>query len=483
MLRNQGLLKCRCRMLFNDLKVFLLRRPPAPPPPSPPPPLPMPGGAEAAAGAAPPGGRGPGWRAAGGGGGGGGGSPAAEEWGSPAGEPPASLPSSTSSDDFGKGKAEDRYSLGSSVDSGIRTPLCRICFQGPEQGELLSPCRCDGSVKCTHQPCLIKWISERGCWSCELCYYKYHVIAISTKNPLQWQAISLTVIEKVQIAAAILGSLFLIASISWLIWSTFSPSAKWQRQDLLFQICYGMYGFMDIVCIGLIIHEGPSVYRIFKRWQAVNQQWKVLNYDKTKDMEEQKTGTRTNQRPSSQNTHSSSTGGKFIQLINSDIRILRGQASVGAYCIDLHQFLHAEGGSREKLEATMKFYKLSTTTTQWDFEGTPQKTTCATNRARGYHIIFKTSTAHICGLEILQKVDLDGIIEDSPVIELTSSRVPPLSSKKPDHQISQSFEPPLVTKPDPLQTTCNKLTQLSYAYGPCSVITRKEESKLVQNFF
>lgn len=57
-------------------------------------------------------------------------------------------------------------------------------------------------------------------------------------------------IEKVQIAAIILGSLFLIASISWLIWSSLSPSAKWQRQDLLFQICYGMYGFMDIVCIG-----------------------------------------------------------------------------------------------------------------------------------------------------------------------------------------------------------------------------------------
>ncbi|KAG8129537.1 E3 ubiquitin-protein ligase MARCH9, partial [Terrapene carolina triunguis] len=116
-------------------------------------------------------------------------------------------------------------------------------------GELLSPCRCDGSVRCTHQPCLIRWISERGSWSCELCYFKYQVLAISTKNPLQWQAISLTVIEKVQIAAIILGSLFLIASISWLIWSSLSPSAKWQRQDLLFQICYGMYGFMDIVCI------------------------------------------------------------------------------------------------------------------------------------------------------------------------------------------------------------------------------------------
>ncbi|KAM9814076.1 E3 ubiquitin-protein ligase MARCHF9-like [Neosynchiropus ocellatus] len=174
-------------------------------------------------------------------------------------------------------------SLPSLADSGTRSPQCRICFQGPEKGELLSPCRCAGSVRCSHQSCLIRWISERGSWSCELCLFKYQVLAISTKNPLQWRTISLTVIERVQIAAIILGSLFLLASISWLVWSSLSPSAKWQRQDLLFQICYGMYGFMDVVCLGLIVHEGSSVYRIFKRWQAVNQQWKVLNYDKSKD--------------------------------------------------------------------------------------------------------------------------------------------------------------------------------------------------------
>ncbi|XP_022601191.1 E3 ubiquitin-protein ligase MARCH9-like [Seriola dumerili] len=185
-----------------------------------------------------------------------------------------------------QGGGLDAASLPSLSESGTRSPQCRICFQGPEKGELLSPCRCDGSVRCTHQSCLIRWISERGSWSCELCYFKYQVLAISTKNPLQWQAISLTVIEKVQIAAIILGSLFLFASISWLVWSSLSPSAKWQRQDLLFQICYGMYGFMDIVCIGLIIHEGSSVYRIFKRWQAVNQQWKVLNYEKAKDLDD-----------------------------------------------------------------------------------------------------------------------------------------------------------------------------------------------------
>ncbi|XP_008408240.1 E3 ubiquitin-protein ligase MARCH9 [Poecilia reticulata] len=184
----------------------------------------------------------------------------------------------------GGGGSLEASSLPSLSESGVQAQQCRICFQGPEKGELLSPCRCDGSVRCTHQSCLIRWISERGSWSCELCYFKYQVLAISTKNPLQWQAISLTVIERVQIAAIVLGSLFLFASISWLVWSSLSPSAKWQRQDLLFQICYSMYGFMDVVCIGLIIHEGSSVYRIFKRWRAVNQQWKVLNYEKTKDL-------------------------------------------------------------------------------------------------------------------------------------------------------------------------------------------------------
>ncbi|KAK1802623.1 hypothetical protein P4O66_004267 [Electrophorus voltai] len=251
MLHRQGKQKSRCRVLFSDLKVFLLR----PPTPSAPPPAftPMNGlntegnATSSAAGtngslanghhqpagrsaASPP----PGEASEG---------RESEDWA------PRSLDGCSSSEDCSKEKFDERLSLNSCTDSGVRTPLCRICFQGPEQGELLSPCRCSGSVRCTHEPCLIKWISERGSWSCELCYYKYQVIAISTKNPLQWQTISLTVIEKVQIAAAVLGSLFLIASISWLVWSSLSPSAKWQRQDLLFQICYAMYGFMDLVCI------------------------------------------------------------------------------------------------------------------------------------------------------------------------------------------------------------------------------------------
>ncbi|XP_030045893.1 E3 ubiquitin-protein ligase MARCHF11 [Microcaecilia unicolor] len=177
-----------------------------------------------------------------------------------------------------------------SSDNSSPTPICKICFQGAEQGELLNPCRCDGSVRYTHQLCLLKWISERGSWTCELCCYRYHVIAIKMKKPCQWQSITVTLVEKVQMIAVILGSLFLISSVTWLLWSAFSPYAVWQRKDILFQICYGMYGFMDLVCIGLIIHEGAAVFKVFKRWRAVNLHWDVLNYDKATDIEESSRG-------------------------------------------------------------------------------------------------------------------------------------------------------------------------------------------------
>ncbi|KAI6074897.1 E3 ubiquitin-protein ligase MARCH11 [Aix galericulata] len=143
--------------------------------------------------------------------------------------------------------------------------------------------------------------SERcGCWRnaserarCRLRCLKGLLLLSDAARRLpeeKWQSITITLVEKVQMVAVILGSLFLVASVTWLLWSAFSPYAVWQRKDILFQICYGMYGFMDLVCIGLIVHEGASVYRVFKRWRAVNLHWDVLNYDKATDIEESNRG-------------------------------------------------------------------------------------------------------------------------------------------------------------------------------------------------
>lgn len=50
---------------------------------------------------------------------------------------------------------------------------------------------------------------------------------------------------------------------------------------------------LSLSLLALIVHEGPSVFRIFHRWQAVNQQWKVLNYDKLKDSDDPQKGSST----------------------------------------------------------------------------------------------------------------------------------------------------------------------------------------------
>ncbi|XP_016324829.1 E3 ubiquitin-protein ligase MARCH4 [Sinocyclocheilus anshuiensis] len=270
MLRGQGMLKSRCCVLFSDLKVFLLG-PQAPTNPM--------SGQTARI------------------------SPYASDnnntlrahrlrhWSTPSTEDPVGPEEAVdgsgwtgpAAEEFPKDRRDDRFSFISYAEG---TPVCRICFQGPEQGELLSPCRCSGSIRSTHQPCLIKWISERGSWTCELCYYKYQVIAISTKNPLQKGKEKREQREKQE------------EKVSKEVRSHNQPSdTEHGRTQHLRALDKHMErkSFKNKLP-SLIVHEGPSVFRIFHRWQAVNQQWKVLNYDKKRDSEELKKNSLLHQR-------------------------------------------------------------------------------------------------------------------------------------------------------------------------------------------
>ena len=52
---------------------------------------------------------------------------------------------------------------------------CRIC-QCPDEdeNEIVSPCKCKGSVKFIHHQCLLKWCQTRERpWNCELCQYQF----------------------------------------------------------------------------------------------------------------------------------------------------------------------------------------------------------------------------------------------------------------------------------------------------------------------
>ena len=61
--------------------------------------------------------------------------------------------------------------------AGDDAPSCRICFSGSENGQLVSPCLCSGSMRFVHVECLTQWrqmsANPLSFVQCENCLYKY----------------------------------------------------------------------------------------------------------------------------------------------------------------------------------------------------------------------------------------------------------------------------------------------------------------------
>jgi E3 ubiquitin-protein ligase MARCH6 len=51
---------------------------------------------------------------------------------------------------------------------------CRICRSGVEPDRpLFHPCKCSGSIKFTHEDCLVNWLAQSGTVRCELCHHSF----------------------------------------------------------------------------------------------------------------------------------------------------------------------------------------------------------------------------------------------------------------------------------------------------------------------
>ncbi|CAH2003618.1 unnamed protein product [Acanthoscelides obtectus] len=54
--------------------------------------------------------------------------------------------------------------------------ICRICHGGDSEDDLLTPCRCRGTVALVHLKCLERWLRESDHSTCELCNHRYKII-------------------------------------------------------------------------------------------------------------------------------------------------------------------------------------------------------------------------------------------------------------------------------------------------------------------
>ncbi|XP_062925242.1 E3 ubiquitin-protein ligase MARCHF3-like [Mobula hypostoma] len=78
--------------------------------------------------------------------------------------------------------AKDRQLLSATVVKTLNThgafndrPMCRICHEGSNQEDLLSPCECTGTLGTIHRSCLEYWLSSSNTNYCELCHFKFSV--------------------------------------------------------------------------------------------------------------------------------------------------------------------------------------------------------------------------------------------------------------------------------------------------------------------
>ena len=70
---------------------------------------------------------------------------------------------------------------GMNEDQSQQQNQCRICFE--EEGELMTPCYCKGTMKYVHRDCLNQWrrVAPKP-ESCENCKYKYKLLIPIFKN-------------------------------------------------------------------------------------------------------------------------------------------------------------------------------------------------------------------------------------------------------------------------------------------------------------
>ncbi|XP_050300948.1 E3 ubiquitin-protein ligase MARCHF3-like [Anthonomus grandis grandis] len=70
--------------------------------------------------------------------------------------------------------------------SRISTDLiCRICHGGESFDDLLTPCRCRGTIALVHLKCLERWLKESNHNSCELCQHHYRIVR-EPKYSIPW---------------------------------------------------------------------------------------------------------------------------------------------------------------------------------------------------------------------------------------------------------------------------------------------------------
>ena len=144
--------------------------------------------------------------------------------------------------------------------------LCRICFSGVEEGRLIRPCLCAGSMQYVHVHCLNEWRNQsanpRSFYECDQCNYKYNLERTKYAAYLEDArvvrgAAALLLLAALLVGAAVLGSVGAEQHFYRLV--DFHPTQPWRWGRRLgwvaaawcWQLDYVVAGLLGLAAVGL----------------------------------------------------------------------------------------------------------------------------------------------------------------------------------------------------------------------------------------
>ncbi|KAK5865702.1 hypothetical protein PBY51_019950 [Eleginops maclovinus] len=104
--------------------------------------------------------------------------------------------------------------------------VCRICHcEGDDECQLITPCRCTGSLSYVHQFCLNQWIKSSDTRCCELCKFDF-VMEMTLKPLCTWEKLHMSKAERRKIFCSVLFHLLAVVCMLWSVYVLVKRTAE-----------------------------------------------------------------------------------------------------------------------------------------------------------------------------------------------------------------------------------------------------------------
>ncbi|XP_078386737.1 uncharacterized protein LOC144668517 isoform X1 [Cetorhinus maximus] len=166
--------------------------------------------------------------------------------------------------------------------------VCRICHcEGDDEGPLITPCHCTGSLRYVHQTCLQQWIKSSDTRCCELCKYEF-IMETKLKPLRKWEKLQMTSSERRKILCSVTFHIIAITCVVWSLYVLIDRTAEEIKQGQTSGILeWPFWTKLVVVAIGftgglVFMYVQCKVYvQLWKRLKAYNRVIYVQNCPET----------------------------------------------------------------------------------------------------------------------------------------------------------------------------------------------------------